>query len=78
MRSLVQKICALSELTAVAVEQTLRGMATEKQVGVGALMLPMRLCLAGVGQGASLFGMVAILGKEETARRVEKACATLG
>ena len=78
VRSLVQKICALSELTAVAVEQTLRGMATEKQVGVGALMLPMRLCLAGVGQGASLFGMVAILGKEETARRVEKACATLG
>ncbi len=78
VRELMQKICALPELSSTVIEQTLRGMAAEKGLGVGALMLPMRLCLAGVGQGASLFGMIAILGKEEIMRRVEKACELLG
>lgn len=77
VRELVERIRAIPDLTAPAVEQALRSMAAEKGLGVGALMLPFRLCLAGVGQGASLFGMAAILGVTEVSRRVEVAIQKL-
>ena len=78
VRLLCDKLVSLSLLDAASVERTLRECAVERNVGAGALIQPMRLALAGVSQGANLFAMIAILGKEEVARRVAKACEIFG
>lgn len=78
IRFLCDKLGALPSFDAVSVERALRECAVERNVAAGALIQPMRLALAGIGQGANLFAMIAILGKEEIARRVAKACEIFG
>jgi glutamyl-tRNA synthetase len=79
----------LSELakTISAVENTEDSHATEETVkqwvegtgyGLGNVMNPFRLALVGELKGPHLFDIVAIIGKEETLKRIQKAIETLG
>lgn len=43
----------------------------EKQIGMGQVMIGMRLCLVGSGSGPDLFTIMEMLGKEETASRIK-------
>jgi glutamyl-tRNA synthetase len=49
----------------------------EKELGFGKVMNPLRLSLVGSNKGPDLFQLIEILGKEETANRIEKAIAEL-
>lgn len=48
-------------------------MATEKNIKPGELQLPMRIMLVGAKFGPAVFEIAAILEKEETILRIEKA-----
>lgn len=53
----------------VALKQT----AESLKIGNGELIHPLRLAVSGVGEGPGIYEIVSILGKEETARRIELA-----
>ncbi|TNE72672.1 glutamate--tRNA ligase [bacterium] len=48
-----------------------------KGLGFGKLGLPLRLAITGKGAGPDLFEVIALIGKEETAKRIQKALETL-
>ncbi len=58
-------------------EAVLHATAQQLGIGNGQLIHPLRLALSGVGAGPGVFDLVAILGKEETIRRLTTAITKL-
>jgi glutamyl-tRNA synthetase len=54
-------------------EAKFKALAEEKGLKVGDVMLPFRIMLVGGKFGPHVFDIVALLGKEETISRIEKA-----
>ena len=50
----------------------------EKQIGMGQVMIGIRLCLVGSGTGPNLFAIMEMLGREETLGRIETGVRLLG
>jgi len=46
--------------------------------GFGVIMVPIRLALVGSSQGADLFDICELIGKDETITRIQKAISTIG
>lgn len=64
---------ALSSFTAAETENTFKATAEKMGIGAGQVMQLFRVCVSGLGGGPVLFDMVALLGKEEVVKRLEKA-----
>ncbi|MDO4728662.1 MAG: glutamate--tRNA ligase [Bacteroidota bacterium] len=62
---------------AMVLEQEVKSWASDNQIGIGKLMQPLRLSMVGDMKGPDLFDIIAILGKEETISRIEKALQTI-
>jgi glutamyl-tRNA synthetase len=56
-----------------ALETAFKALAEEKSIKAGELMLPFRIMLVGAKFGPHVFDIAALLGKEETVKRIEKA-----
>jgi glutamyl-tRNA synthetase len=69
----MEKIKALQNFTAEEIEVAFKELATEKNIKPGELQLPMRIMLVGAKFGPAVFDIAAMIGKEETISRVEKA-----
>jgi glutamyl-tRNA synthetase len=65
------KLAALDELSEQAIEEMLRGLAEEKQVGLGKIAQPLRVALCGTTVSLSIFDSVQMLGKENTLNRID-------
>ena len=63
---------------AEAVEETLRSLADERDVGAGRLIHPARLAVSGRSYGPGVFSMLAVLGRERCVRRMHRAAEVLG
>jgi glutamyl-tRNA synthetase len=50
----------------------------EKQIGMGQVMIGMRLCIVGSGTGPDLFNIMEMIGMEETVERIGKGVSRLG
>jgi glutamyl-tRNA synthetase len=61
----------LSDFSTEAIEAAFKTFLAEKQLGIGAVLLPYRLVLTGVGAGPGMFEISAFLGKEEVLARIE-------
>jgi len=55
------------------IENSIRQLAEKLNVGAGKLIHPIRVALTGVAVSPGLFELIAVLGKETTARRLDKA-----
>ncbi|MBT8286625.1 MAG: glutamate--tRNA ligase [Flavobacteriaceae bacterium] len=78
---ILTEICTiLSEIepynTAVLNEK-IKGWITEKEIGFGRVMMPLRLALVGSLQGPDVFEIMFLIGKNESVRRIETAIKTL-
>lgn len=65
----------LHELTAFdasTIEHAFKAFLEKKQMGIGAVLLPFRLVVTGVGAGPGMFDISAFLGKEEVIARIEE------
>jgi glutamyl-tRNA synthetase len=62
-----------SEWNAVALENSFKELATEKNIKPGELQLPFRIMLVGGKFGPPVFNIAELLGKEETIARINKA-----
>ncbi|NBL65755.1 glutamate--tRNA ligase [Flavobacterium sp. NST-5] len=55
------------------IENTVKCWMTENEIGMGKIMQPLRLSLVGSLKGPHLFDIIAMIGKEETITRINKA-----
>ncbi len=65
------RLATMDEYTEQALEEMLRGLAEEKQVGLGKVAQPLRVALCGTTISLSIFDSVNLLGKERTLARVD-------
>lgn len=68
----------LPAFDAASLEHAVRDYAQQKNISTGALIPPLRLALSGIGQGPSLWHMMAVLNKEEVLKRITYACKIMG
>jgi glutamyl-tRNA synthetase len=66
-----EKLAAMDELTEQGIEEMLRGLAEEKQVGLGKVAQPLRVAICGTTISLSIFDSVRLLGKENTLKRID-------
>ena len=69
----VNKLNIIEPFEAIILETTFKTLAGEKAIKVGELMLPFRIMLVGGKFGPHVFDIAALLGKEETVKRIERA-----
>jgi len=66
-----EELARMDQFTEQAVEEMLRGLAEEKQVGLGKVAQPLRVALCGTTISLPIFDSVSMLGKERTLRRID-------
>ncbi|CCB68165.1 glutamate--tRNA ligase [Flavobacterium branchiophilum] len=77
MVDLINELNKIEIFESVAIETKIKNWMTSNEIGMGKIMQPFRLCLVGDLKGIHLFDIAAIIGKEETIRRIELAINTL-
>ncbi len=65
------RLAAMDELTEQAIETMLRGLAEERQVGLGKVAQPLRVALCGTTISLPIFDSVRMLGKANTLKRID-------
>ncbi|AXI99638.1 glutamyl-tRNA synthetase [Cyclonatronum proteinivorum] len=74
----IRTIDGLSEFGAVELKAALVSVVEDAGVGMGKLMLPVRIAVTGLGGGPDLFQTMQLLGKEEVISRLRTATEKLG
>lgn len=69
----LERINGLPEFTVESLEQALREMAEEEEIGAGKIIHPVRLACTGTGMGPGLFEILVLLGRETVIRRMNAA-----
>ena len=77
MRRLIEVINSIEGFSSINIENTVKNWMTVNEIGMGKIMQPFRLSLVGALKGVHLFDIVAVIGKEETISRIEKAIKML-
>ena len=75
--SVVTAFRSIDDFSEAATEATFKEVAVAHQRKPGELLQLFRVLVSGQGGGVHLFGMVALLGKDEVVRRIEKALTHL-
>jgi glutamyl/glutaminyl-tRNA synthetase len=70
-----EKFAELSEVTADSVESTLRGLAEEKEIGLGKVAQPLRVAICGNTVSPAIFEAVDMLGMENVLARIDNTLA---
>ena len=78
MSELKSRIEAISDFSSENIEIEFKAYLTENELEMGKLFPAFRVSLTGLGMGPSLFHIAALLGKEETIKRMETALNTIG
>ena len=73
-----KKLLNLTDFQAVAIKQSIHDLAEEKGLGMGKVMMPLRLSLVGELKGPDVPEILEILGKEESIERIKNAVNNIG
>jgi glutamyl-tRNA synthetase len=65
------RLAAMEQFTVENIEAVLRGLAKERQVGLGKIAQPLRVALCGGTISPPIFDSVQMLGKEKTLKRID-------
>jgi len=71
LRLVGDRLAKLDVITPATIEELLRGLATERKVGLGKVAQPLRVAICGTTISPPIFDSVDILGIKDTLRRVE-------
>ena len=77
MSELKEILAGLSDFSSENIEVEFKKYMEENKLGIGKVLPAFRVSLTGLGMGPSLFDIAALLGKEETIVRIEKALNTI-
>jgi len=72
------KLAQLDHFTEEALEGLLRGLAEQKEVGLGKVAQPLRVAICGSNVSPSIFDSVNLLGKESTLARIDNTLKKFG
>lgn len=72
LKTVGEALGTLKELTPEAIETLLRGLAEEKQVGLGKVAQPLRVAICGTTISPPIFDAVDLLGMENTLKRIQR------
>ena len=73
LQEIVKIIEGVNQFTRDNIHDTIVAYLEENEIGMGKVMIGMRLCIVGSGTGPDLFTIIEMIGKEETVKRIEKA-----
>lgn len=73
LQSFILKLEEQQDLNADKLSTYIKTWLSEENIGVGKLMMPLRLALVGEMKGPDVFEIISILGKEETIKRIQSA-----
>ena len=73
MQQLISILNTIEDFTSVNIETIVKEWLTANEIAMGKVMQPFRLSLVGALKGPHLFDIVEMIGKEESARRIDKA-----
>jgi glutamyl-tRNA synthetase len=71
MEELITVISSIEDFSSENSEKEVKEWITAKEIGFGKVMQPLRLSLVGALKGPHLFDIIAMIGKEETIKRIE-------
>ncbi len=74
---LLQKLSALDDWQAEPIHQAIQATATELEVGMGKVGMPLRVALTGMGQSPAINEVAVLLGRKKTLDRIRQALAFL-
>lgn len=77
MLELVTVIQQVNDFTAENLQTDIKSWITEKNIGFGKVMMPLRLALVGALQGPDVFEIMFMIGKVETVERIESLISTI-
>ncbi len=73
LEKLTEKLTALSDFTATNIHSIMNETATELELGMGKVGMPLRVALTFGGQSPSIDAVAELIGKEKVLSRIEKA-----
>ena len=73
LREVLERLSALGEWTAPVIHDALNGLATERGVGLGKIVQPVRVAISGGTVSPPIDATLALLGRERTLARIEAA-----
>ena len=71
------KLAALDSWETEALHQVIQDTATELNLGMGKVGMPLRVAVTGVGQSPSIDAVMQLIGKERVLARLDKVLALL-
>ncbi len=74
LMGLKERLVTVEPFEASPLEECFKAYLAEKELGMGAVMPNLRLAITGVGMGPAFFDTLEIIGKNEFASRIERAC----
>jgi glutamyl-tRNA synthetase len=77
MTELISVISSIEDFSSENTEKEVKEWISGKEIGFGKVMQPLRLSLVGKLAGPHLFDIIAMIGKEETIKRLENAIEKL-
>ena len=77
MTELISVLKAISEFTPEETERIVKDWIAEKEYNLGGVMNAFRLSIVGEPKGPHMFDIIALLGKDETIARLERAVKTI-
>jgi len=77
LSSVITLLKSSEDFSAATLSETVKGWITSQEISFGKVMMPLRLALVGEMKGPDVFEIAALLGKEETISRIEKAVQKL-
>lgn len=78
LQTVRDKLAAMEQFTEEAIENMLRGLAEEKQVGLGKVAQPLRVAICGTTISPPIFDSVDMLGRENTLARIDMTLRKFG
>ncbi|MCM5662280.1 glutamate--tRNA ligase [Galbibacter mesophilus] len=78
MNQIADVIIGIEDFSSENIETVVKQWISDKELGFGKVMPPLRLALVGEMKGPHVFDIIAMIGKDETVSRLKKAVETLG
>jgi glutamyl-tRNA synthetase len=78
MKNVIQVLKNTTDDSAAGLSNAVKSWIKEQEMGLGKVMMPLRLALVGSLMGPDVFEIASLIGKQETVARIETAIEKLG
>ncbi len=77
MKELASVVDSVEDFSVETLQTHIKGWITNKEIGFGRVMMPLRLALVGTLKGPEVFDIMSMIGKTETIKRIENVIQNL-